>query len=336
MYYNDFVLNITNQEEHHGKLLIHLQQSDSDIEEYKLYRFCDFIKFAKADLLKYENFELKNNVLYNFQLFIHAPDAEMREQQLRQHSTTMALLYKITGGRNIKVKKDEKIKIVVYDRTVWDKECKITTTYTNIKNPKKLFTFNENEIIRVLDDSSNFKTLHIYKSEQIPYFNFSTNNIIPTDKWKIPNSLTKKTHHSIAYIVNNRLFYKFPDDSTHQSINFNVYLTNNCVYHRCLLTPESSKYIYHYNSNCCTVSEYLASNSELKSFVEDINDIRTIRHYKLNDVKINNENRKYILMNNRNNDKYKEMFKICEIQRRERYEFTRNNIYLIKFVDSLQ
>jgi hypothetical protein len=237
MDYIRFLTDISNNETYHGKFLLHYVDYKTLNEELRLYRFADFIKIANEDLKKYENFELKDNTLYNFQLFIHAPDREKSKQNIRQHSTTMTILYRIIGGQNIPIKKGEKIKIVIYDHTDFKSDLKIKSTYTTIKNPNKLFTFKENDIVKVLENTGSTKTLTIVKSYQVPYFNFSTNNIVPTDRWKIPKNLQTTIHHSISYIVNNNLFYKFPDDAKNKFINFAVYIYNSSKFN----TSSNSK-----------------------------------------------------------------------------------------------
>ena len=227
MDYTRFINTISDNETHHGKLLLHYLDSKTLEEELRLYRFSDFIKFARENLRNYEHFELKDNTLYNFQLFIHAPDKEKTDLNIRQHSTTMTLLYRIFGGHNIKVKKGEKINVIVYDHTRFDSELKIIKRQMIVKNPNELFEFKENDVIKVLENTGSIKTLTIVKSYQVPYFNFATNPIVPTDKWKIPKSLQSSMHHSMSYIVNRNLFYKFPDDTKNQYISFAVYIYNN-------------------------------------------------------------------------------------------------------------
>ena len=150
MDYTRFINDITENETYHGKFLLHYIDYKTLDEELRLYRFADFIKIAREDLKKYENYELKDNILYNFQLFIHAPDKEKTYANVRQHSTTMTILYRIFGGHNITVKKGEKIKIVVYDHTRFDSDLKITSTYSTVKNPADLFRFKENDIVKIV------------------------------------------------------------------------------------------------------------------------------------------------------------------------------------------
>ena len=313
--YNTFIHEISRNPSHHGKFLVHIHNEN---EYYKLYRFADFIQHIKQDLKTYEHFELKNNVLYKFKTFIHAPNEEQRIKNLRQHSTTMTLMYKILGGENIEVNKNEKIKVIVYDHTNFKTDLKITTSYTTVKNKKDLFKFKENEVIKVLENTGSIKTLTIIKSFNIPYFNFSSNNIVPTDIWSIEN-LTPM-FHSIVYIVDNNLFYKFPDEEKLQSIDFNVYLTDNAVYHKCIIQPETSKHIKHYEGSCCYGSNYLTNISETKPILEEIKNIRTIKHYYLYDFA---------------NPNLKELQKICNIQKQDKINFMNRNLCLIKYINSL-
>lgn len=354
MDYTRFINNISTNETYHGKFLLHYVDSKTLNEELRLYRFADFIKIAREDLKKYENFELKNNMLYNFQLYIHAPDKEKLKQNIRQHSTTMTILYRIIGGHDISIKKGEKIKVLTYDHTRFDSDLKIRSAYITVKNPAELFKFKENDIIRVLENTGRIKTLIIVKNYHVPYFNFATNNIVPTDKWKIPKELQTSTHHSVSYIVNNNLFYKFPDDARNQFINFAVYIyssneftksnklnelyksesinihseNKNAVYHKCMLDPELSKNLEHYNGKCCIGSKYTILNCETKSIIENLNiNLKTINHYYLNE-----DFSKYNL------DKYpsmKELKKICGIQHHLRSTFMDQNIVLTKYINSL-
>jgi len=380
MDYTRFINNISENETHHGKFLLHYVNYKTLDEELRLYRFADFIKIAREDLKKYEDFELKDNILYNFQLFIHAPDKEKSSLNIRQHSTTMTLLYRIFGGHDIPVRKGEKIRVVVYDHTRFDSDLKISSTYTIIKNPKKLFRFKEYDIIKVLENTGRIKTLTIVKSHQVPYFNFSTNNIIPTDKWNIPKELQTTMHHSVSYIVNRNLYYKFPDDSKHQFINFAVYLYNknkfersiesksskmnektkkssesrasrtksegelskvgdsqapkqemknkNAVYHKCMLDPETSKFIEHYNGKCCVGSKSTIVKYETKSIIENPDiQLKTIKHYYLNE-----DFSRYDLSTNLS---MKELQKICNIQKYLRTSFMDQNNILIKYINTL-
>ena len=345
MDYTRFINDISTNETYHGKFLLHYVNYNTLDEELRLYRFADFIKFARDDLKKYENFELKDNTLYKFQLFIHAPDKEKMKQNIRQHSTTMTILYRIIGGQNIQVKKGEKIKVVIYDHTDFKSDLKISSTYTTVKNVHNLFKFKENDIVKVLENTGRIKTLTIVKSYQVPYFNFSTNNIVPTDRWRIPKELQTTMHHSISYIVNNNLFYKFPDDAKNKFIDFAVYIYNSnkfnnsiqtnkhlddkyAVYHKCMINPESSKSIEHYNGKCCVGSKNTIIKYETKSIIENLNiTLKTINHYYFKEDFNKYDLSKYPSM--------KELKKICDIQKYLRSTFIEQNTMLIKYINSL-
>ena len=342
MDYSRFINSITDNITHHGKFLLHYVNYKTLDEELRLYRFADFIKFAKEDLKKYEDYDLKDNILYNFQMFIHAPDKELSANDIKQHSTTMTVMYRIFGGHNLNVKKGEKIKVVIYDHTRQNVDLKITSTYTTIKNPKHLFKFKENDIVKVLEQTGGIKTLTIVKSYQMPYFNFSTNNIVPTDKWKIPKSLQSTIHHSISYIVNYKLYYKFPDDTKNQFINFSVYLykskiknqidDNNdveqIIYHRCMLAPELSKSLEHYNGKCCFGSKGDIIKYETKPIVEDANlVIKPIKHYYFTED--------FTKFDFKKNPAMKELQKICNIQKNQRLSYMEQYNILSKYISSL-
>jgi len=244
----------------------------------------------------------------------------------------MTLMYKISGGHNIVVKKGEKIKVVIYDHTQFDKDLKIISTYTTVKNPKDLFTFKENDIVKVLENTGNIKTLTIVKSYQIPYFNFATNKIIPSDKWKIPKSLHSMRHHSLSYIVNYKLYYKFPDETKKQYINFSVYLYNNyehnIIYHRCMIEPEKSKTMDHYNGKCCFGSNYNIMTHETRSIIEDADiEVKTINHCYFTE--------NFDEMDLKNNPMLRELKKICGIQKQLRMKCMNDYKILTKYINSL-
>lgn len=94
-----------------------------------------------------------------------------------------------------------------------------------------LFKFEENEIAKILTEDCNFI---IYRRDFDMYINLSNNNIISSDSWKC--DLDK--HHSIAYIVNNNYYYKFPKNTINQYIKFDFIIFNGIVYHKCLTNPE--------------------------------------------------------------------------------------------------
>ena len=417
MDYTRFINNISANDTYHGKFLLHYIDPKTLDEELRLYRFADFIKIARKDLKEYENFELKDNILYNFQMYIHSPDKYKVKQNIRQHSTTMTILYRITGGHNILIKKGDKIDILIYDYTRF-KDAIIKRPLI-VNNPKELFKFKENDIIRVLENINGRKVLTVVKSYEVPYFNFSTNDIVPTDRWRVPKELQTTMHHSISYIIGRNLFYKFPDDVRNQSINFAVYIydhdkfmngkhssneynisenieanlnysnevendrndsfhrssglksdsfhrssgfrndnshrsfglrngnimiqdkvltyydrkykplqNKNAVYHKCMIDPEKSKYLDHYNGKCCVGSKYATITTGIKSIIEDLNiSLKTINHYYFNE-----DFDKYDL------DKYpslRELKKICGIQKHLRSSFMAQNTMLIKYIDGL-
>jgi len=329
MNYTRFVNDISMLPEHHGKFLVHcLDPKSFKNEELRLYRFADFMKYVNKDLNEYEKFSLLPDNLYTFQLFIHTPEHEKYMNDIKQHSTTMSVMYKIIGGTNYlsKLNDGEKIYVHIYDNTSLTPNKKHNTHLNNIilyDSSKNIFEFDDNEIVRVLEKNDSEYHLKIVKSNHIPWFNFSTNSIIPTDRWKIPQSITSSTHHSLSYIINNKLYYKFPDDKSNQHISFNVYFHDNMIYHKCITSIDESLKIEHYNSKCC-VSNY-STNS--KNIVEDINMIpRTINHCFLSQE-----------LENKKDPKLKELQKICNIHKTRRLNFMKQPkvVKLIKYIENI-
>lgn len=323
-----FINSISSLPEHHGKFLVHcLDPKSFKNEELRLYRFADFIKYIRKDLNDYENFSLLSNNLYTLQLFIHTPENEKYEKNINQHSTTMSILYRIIGGINhvSKIKNGEKIHVYIYDNTLKEKCNDVineqTSQIINYNTSLNLFKFNNNEIIRVLEKVDNKYILKIVKSNHIPWFNFSTNSITPTDKWKIPQSITSTMHHSISYIANNKSYYKFPDDKSNHHISFNIYIHDNLLYHKCVTSIEDLLNFEH-NDSKCYISKFI---SESPNIVEDIDFMpRTINHYYLSHE-----------MENKNDPKLKELQKICNIQKTKRLNFIKNkkSLLLIKYIE---
>ena len=330
MNYTRFINSVSSLPEHHGKFLVHcLDPKSFKNEELRLYRFADFIKYIRKDLNDYEKFSLLSDNLYTLQLFIHTPENEKHEKNINQHSTTMSILYKIIGGTNYisKIKNGEKIHVYIYDNTLEEK-CnnvmnKQISQIINYNTSLNLFEFKDNEIIRVLEKIDDKYFLKIVKSNYIPWFNFSTNSIIPTDKWKIPQSITSTIHHSISYIANDKSYYKFPDDKSKQYISFNVYIHDNVIYHKCI-TPIENLLKLEHNDSKCYISNYKLQS---KNIVEDINVIpRTINHCFLSQE-----------LENKNDPKLKELQKICKIHKIKRLNFMNQLkvIKLIKYIENL-
>jgi hypothetical protein len=316
MNYTRFINSLSLFPEHHGKFLLHhLNPKSFDNEELRLYRFADFIKYVRKDLLLYENFSLIPDELYTFQLFIHTPEHHKYLNNIRQHSTTMSIMYRIVGGLN-HVNEILNRSVKVY--------CNSSVYSAYISDISELFKFNDNEIIKMIEkDIDDEYVLKIYTSNNIPWFNFSTNSITPTDVWKVPQSILSTTHHSLSYIMNDGLYYKFPDDKSDQSILFNVYIHDNMIYHKCMTSIDDSLKIEHYNNRCCISSV----SSFIKPFVENIDYIvRTIRHYYLaRDKELKETSAKFNTLNH-----------ICKIQYYSRMKFMNQleSIYLMNYIDS--
>lgn len=317
--YNRFISNISNNPSHYGKFFMHYRDMWADNEEHEqflLFRFGDFIDRVRRDMAKYEHYQLKDNVRYKFQLYIHSPDHEKSAGKVRQHSTTMTVMYRVRG-MEVDLQHGDNVHIIIHDHDT-TREYDMT-----VDDPDTFMTLQDNEIIKVLELDGDKKVLKVIKSNHTPYFNFSTNPIIATDRWAL--NVKSNLHHSIAYIVGSGIFYKFPDERSNQTIDFNVYVSNNVVYHRCTLSPEMSIYIEHYEGKCCFNHPSTMRDTETKSIVEDVSqEIQTISHTSF--------------IESSNNPKQTVIVRLNQIHKTRRLGFMNlpRNVYLVKYVESLK
>lgn len=314
-------------ERHHGKFILHYYTNETTSkpeksegytgEEYRLYRFADFINTVRPSIEEYEHYKLKDDVLYNFKLFIHTPIRDPKIKPAQQHSTTMTLMFKITGGQNLKVARNEKIKVVTIDHTkVWN-NCRTSERYTNVKSKNSLFELGPTDVIRVLEDTKPLKTLYIVKSHTTPYFNFVTNKLVPTDKWKTYlNKNEYNIHHSMGYIIDKRIKFKFPDETSGQSIDFAVVIHGDLVYHRCLTGLKEAQYIKHNSNGYCNITKNI-NGVEIKDIIENNIPEQTIIHFDLND--------EYIMHFDPNAYSEYKIRGLCESHKRQRFKIMTDN-----------
>lgn len=344
MEYNSFMKMITLNEAHRGKFILHYYNSNDVLNEsMKAYRFIDFINQAKIDMLKYENFELKNNVLYNFYMYINKPNSKII------HSTTMTLLFKLTAGEEIKIKENQIIKVFEYevgDKNVFSDYYQIKVENHNNKlvfvtdfgeRLNSLFEFKDDEIIKIFDG----ECLKIYKRNYEMYVNLASSKIIPSDEWRCRFFKKKNLHHSIGYIVNRDTYYKFPCNDSF--IKFAVFLTENSCYHKLITTIEEAKKTIHLNEMTCAIeidhsksivsdnifkfNNYVNYKNIIKPLIEKNMKIRTIQHFDIADeTKMNIDHEIF--------NKY-EIRKLWRYQLLNRKKFINENIMLIDVINKI-